>query len=124
MTAEYGIAEPFELRPPGTVQKKKGKGLRYSSLDHIQRCFAITLTAVILLLSGRAGGFASGLGAIVCGIEPFVLTSHAVKSGIHNHLKFVDPVEGEKPEFLSIRFIHLVSAQTPHQQERQRNDED
>ncbi len=34
MAAEHRIAEPFELGPPGTVQEKKGKGLRYSSLDH------------------------------------------------------------------------------------------
>jgi hypothetical protein len=34
MAAENRVAEPFELRPPGTVQEKKGKGLRYSSLDH------------------------------------------------------------------------------------------
>ena len=46
MTAKYRIAEPFELRPPGTVQKKKGKDLRYSSLDHIRRCFAVSMTAV------------------------------------------------------------------------------
>jgi hypothetical protein len=36
MATEYGIAEPFELWSPGTVQKKKGKNLRYSSLDHFQ----------------------------------------------------------------------------------------
>jgi hypothetical protein len=68
MAAEHRIAEPFELRPPGTVQEKKGKGLRYSSLDHNRRFFAVSLTAAFFLLSGRTGGFASGLGAVIGGI--------------------------------------------------------